>query len=216
MLRHQFLHIPHTTKSDPSTLPSESSIPLKSDEEERSNPLKTSMLSKKLPHDNDNDLSSSSNSSSSSSGSSDSDNDMTNKLRQLLKLRTKPKSKKSSRHKSKRHLEKKAISLATKMIKQASHVNFHKLKLDNDPHSTRLIFMYFIKDLTNLLDIFHETYQILSNYSIIQEPQSKHTNAKKSFFTLINLYSNLEVKQIIKSTHGNGCQAIILLQARCA
>ena len=28
MLRHQFLHIPHTTKSDPSTLPLESSIPL--------------------------------------------------------------------------------------------------------------------------------------------------------------------------------------------
>ena len=123
MLCHQFLHIPHTTKSDPLTLPSESSIPLKSNEEEKFNPLK---IDNKLPHDNDNDSSSSSNSSSSSSGSSDSDNDMTKKLRQLLSLRTKPKSKKSSRHKSKRHFEKKAISLATKMIKQASRVNFHK------------------------------------------------------------------------------------------
>ena len=34
-LCHQFLHIPHTTKSDPSTLLSESSIPLKSVEEEK-------------------------------------------------------------------------------------------------------------------------------------------------------------------------------------
>ena len=30
------------------------------------------------------------------------------------------------------------------------------------------------------------------------------------------MYSNSEVKRIVKSTHRNGCQAIILLQARCA
>ena len=102
------------------------------------------------------------------------------------------------------------------MIKQASRVNFHKLKLDNDPRSTRLIFMYFIEDLTNLLDMFHETYQILSNYPKVQEPKKKYMYAKKSLFTFVNSYANSEVKRIIKTTHGNGCQAILLLQARCA
>ena len=102
------------------------------------------------------------------------------------------------------------------MIKQTSRVNFHKLKLDNYSRSTILIFMCFIKDLTNLLDMFHETHQILSNYPSILEPQSKHSYAKKSLFTLINSYSNLEVKRIIKSTYENGCKAIILLQPRCA
>ena len=76
--------------------------------------------------------------------------------------------------------------------------------------------MYFIKDLTNLLDIFYETYQILSNYPNIREPQSKHAYAEKNLFPLINSYANSEVEQIMKSKHRNRCQAIILLQARCA
>ena len=148
---------------------------------------------------------------------SDSDNDMTNKLRELLNINNKKhKSKSKSRGFSKRRYAKKAFSLATKMIKQASRVNFQRLKLDNDPRSTTLIFMYFIEDLTNLLDMFHETFKILTDYPTINDPTSKYDYARKSLFTLINSYSNSEVKQIIKSTYGDGCQSLKLLQARCA
>ena len=76
--------------------------------------------------------------------------------------------------------------------------------------------MYFIEDLTNLLEMFHETFQILTNYPAINDPTSKYDYARKSLFTLINLYSNSEVKRIIKSTYGDGRHALKLLQARCA
>ena len=80
---------------------------------------------------------------------------------------------------------KKAISLATKMIKNASRVQFRKLKTDNDPCTTRLLFMYFIEDLTNLLDLFNETQVVLQNYPTINEPKTKYAYAKKSLFTFI-------------------------------
>ena len=205
-LHHQLLNIPQTTKSDPSTLPSKS----------MSNQRKTKFTSEKQENDRHDDTSSS-DSFNSSTDSSDSDNNMTNKLRELLNINNKKhKSKSKSRGFSKRRYAKKAFSLATKMIKQASRVNFQRLKLDNDPRSTTLIFMYFIEDLTNLLDMFHETFKILTDYPTINDPTSKYDYARKSLFTLINSYSNLEVKQIIKSMYGNGCQALKLLQARCA
>jgi len=47
------------------------------------------------------------------------------------------------------------------MIKIAARVKFQSLKLDTDPKSTRLTFMYFIEDLSNLLDMFHQTSGIL-------------------------------------------------------
>ena len=33
---------------------------------------------------------------------------------------------------------------------------------------------------------------------------------------MVNTYANTEVKSIIKESYGNGCEAILLLQARCA
>ena len=79
------------------------------------------------------------------------------------------------------------------------------------PRATRLLFMYFIEDLTNLLDLFNETQMILPNCPTINEPKMK-----KSLFTFINAYSNSEVKRIIKITYGDGCEALRLLQARYA
>ena len=94
-------------------------------------------------------------SSSSSSDSSDSDdNDLTKQLKKALHIKTKNVKKKSPVT-SKRTFEKKAFALAAKMIKNAARVKFQALKLDTDPKSTRLTFMYFIEDLSNLLDIFH-------------------------------------------------------------
>ena len=92
-IRDQFLHIPVTTKSDPSTLLSESSIPTKHDGIKQ---LKTTKISKQIFHD-DSDSSSSSNSSNSSSDSSDSENDLTNKLRQILQIKNTPKSTKTAK-----------------------------------------------------------------------------------------------------------------------
>ena len=109
-LHHQLLNIPQTTKSDPSTLPSKS----------MSNQRKTKFTSEKQENDRHDDTSSS-DSFNSSTDSSDSDNNMTNKLRELLNINNKKqKSKSKSKGLSKRRYAKKAISLATKMIKQAS------------------------------------------------------------------------------------------------
>ena len=103
-------------------------------------------------------------------------------------LKNKQKKQKSkSRGFSKQSYEKKAISLATKMIKQSSRVNFQMLKLNNDPLSTRLMFIYFVEDLSNLLDMFQEIFKILTDYPTIN-PTSKHDYARKKLFTLINSY----------------------------
>ena len=76
--------------------------------------------------------------------------------------------------------------------------------------------MYFIEDLSNLLDMFHQTSNILAKYPEITNLSKKYLYAKKSLFTLINSYSNSEVKRIIKVTYGDGCKALILLQSQCA
>ena len=102
------------------------------------------------------------------------------------------------------------------MIKNAARIKFQALKLDTDPKSTRLTFMYFIEDLSNLLDMFHQTSNILAKYPEVTYPSEKYLYAKKSLFTLINSYSNSEVKRIIKDTYGDGCKALKLLQSRCA
>ena len=73
--------------------------------------------------------------------------------------------------------------------------------------------MYFIEDLSNLLDMFHRTSNILAKYPKITYPSEKYLYAKKSLFTLINSYSNSEVKRIIKDTYGDGYQALILVQS---
>ena len=123
------------------------------------------------PDDNDDSFSLSS---SSSSTSSDDKHNLSNKLRKLFKIKNNLKSTSNSKPILRHTFAKKAISLATKMIKNASRVQFRKLKTDNDPCSTRLLFMYFIKDLTNLLDLFTETQVILLNYPTISEPKTKH------------------------------------------
>ena len=64
--------------------------------------------------------------------------------------------------------------------------------------------------------MFHETFHMLNDYPNIQVPLTKCSYAKKSLFTLINSYSNSEVKRIIINTFGDGCKAFRLLQARCA
>ena len=102
-----------------------------------------------------------------------------------MKIKNNKKSVPTSKPTSKHKFAKKAISLATKMIKNASRVQFRKLKTDNDPRSTRLLFMYFIEDLTNLLDLFNETQIILEHYPTMSEPKTKYAYAKKSLFTFI-------------------------------
>ena len=132
-LHHQFLHIPSTTKSDPLTLPSDTML-IQIFNSTYGNKCKikfTSNISEKLENNHNNDTLSSS-SLDSSTDSFDSENDMTNKLYQLLKINTKNKSKTTSGGLSKQNFEKKAISLATKVIKYASQVNFQRLKLDNN------------------------------------------------------------------------------------
>ena len=81
---------------------------------------------------------------------------------------------------------------------------------------TRLQFMYFIKDLQNLFDMVYQLKNILKNQSKIQSLTDKYQYAKRSLFTLINTYSNSEVKSIIKDVHGDGCKALKLFQVRCA
>ena len=117
---------------------------------------------------------------------------------------------------SDKKFEKKATALATDMIKNAARTGFPKFRLDNNPKLTRLKFMYFIEDLQNLLDMFHQTKPILRHYPDVTEPALKHSYATKSLFTFINSYSSSEIKRIIKPTYGDGLQAIKLLQARCA
>ena len=140
-----------------------------------------------------------------------------NKRKQLIhkKKYNKRKHKKIRKNKE-RKLEKKATKLAASLIKNASRTNFRKLKIDNNPKVTRLHFMYFIEDLQNLLDMVYQLRNILQRYPEIQLPTEKHKYAKKSLFTLINTYSNSEVKSIIKEVHGDGCKALKLLQVRCA
>ena len=84
------------------------------------------------------------------------------------------------------------------MIKNAARIKFQALKLDTDSKLTRLAFMYFIEDLSILLDTFHQTSSILAKYPEITYPFKKYIYAKKSLLTLINSYSNSEVKRIIK------------------
>ena len=76
--------------------------------------------------------------------------------------------------------------------------------------------MYFIKDLQNLFDMVYQLKNILKNYPKIQSPTDKYQCAKRSLFTLINTFSNSEVKSIIKDVHGDGCKALKLLQVQCA
>ena len=113
-------------------------------------------------------------------------------------------------------MERKATKLANSLIKNASRTNFRKLKLDNNPRTTRLQFMYIIEDLQNLFDMVYQLKNTLQQYPKIQPPKNKYKYAVKSLFTLINTYSNSEVKSIIKDVHGNRCKALRLLQVRCA
>ena len=102
------------------------------------------------------------------------------------------------------------------MIKNAARVKFTALKLDHNPRTTRLRFMYFIEDLENLFDMFYQTKPILLNYPLINCPEKKYDYAKKAVFTFINSYTGSEVRRIIKETYGDGCHALKLLQTRCA
>ena len=78
-----------------------------------------------------------SSSSSSSSTSSSDDEDLSHKLRKLFKITNNQKStSSSSKIIPKKSFAKKAISLATKMIKNASRFQFHKLKLDSIYYSS--------------------------------------------------------------------------------
>ena len=106
--------------------------------------------------------------------------------------------------------------LANNLIKNASRTNFKKLKLDNNPKMTQLQFMYFIEDLQNLFDMVYQLKNILKNYPKIQSPTNKYQYAKRNLSTLINTFSNSEVKSIIKDVHGDGCKELKLLQVRCA
>ena len=151
-------------------------------------------------------------SSSSSDSSNSDDNDLTKQQKKALHIKTKNVKKKSP-FTSKQTFEKKAFTLAAKMIKNAAQIKFQAFKLDTDPKSTRLTFMYFIEDLSNLLDMFHQTSNILAKYPEVNYPSKKYLYAKKSLFTLINSYSNSEVKRIIKDTYGDGCRALQLLQS---
>ena len=76
--------------------------------------------------------------------------------------------------------------------------------------------MYFIENLQNLLDITYQLKHVLNTYPPIKYPKSRYSYANKSLFTLVNTYANTEAKSIIKESYGNGCEAILLLQARCA
>ena len=210
-LRDQLLQVPNI-KSDLSTSHPDTSVQHATKKSIHNSvpPFTQSKTQTKEIYDDD-----SSSSSSSSSTSSDDAQDLSETLRKILKIGKRDKTLKASSKNdmSNKSFAKKAISLETKMIKNASRVQFHKLKLDNDPRTTRLLFMYFIEDLTKLLDLFTETHTIIINYPEINEPKQKHNYASKSLFTFINAYSNSEVKRTIKITYGDGCKALRLLQA---
>ena len=87
-------------------------------------------------------------------------------MKRLLYNNERAKLEKKTRNK-KKSIEKKKTKLTKKLIDAADSINLRNLKIDANPKSRRLKFMYFVEDVTNISSVFDKTVDIMKDYPVL-------------------------------------------------